>query len=286
VKPPAFDYAAPESLEEAIELLAADAEAKVLAGGQSLLPLLNFRLTQPSALVDLRRVPGLDGIEARDGKVALGAMVRQRRAETDELVAERCPLLREALRHVAHPQIRSQGTVGGSVAHADPAAELPALLLALDGRVRVAGRNGERSIDADDFFLGVFTTALTGDEIIVEVELPARPPRTGYACVEVARRAGDYALCGGVCQVTLEDGTVDEARLALFGVGERPVRARAAEEALSGSSGDAASIAEAAALASDGLNPHDDIQASADYRLHLAEVVAARAFTTAMERAA
>jgi carbon-monoxide dehydrogenase medium subunit len=282
VKPPRFDYTAPETLEEAIDLVAGDPEAKVLAGGQSLLPLLNFRLAQPSKLVDLRRVPGLDGRDARNGSLVLGAMVRQRRAETDPLVAERLPLLREVLRHVGHPQIRSQGTVGGSVAHADPAAELPALLLALDGRVRVAGPHGERVIAAEDFFLGVFTTALGADELLVEVELPAPPPRSGHACVEVARRAGDYAVCGGVCQVTrAEDGTVGEARLALFGVGERPVRARAAEEALAGSPGDAGAIAEAAALAGDGLAPHDDIHASDDYRLQLARVVARRAFAAA-----
>lgn len=287
MKPPEFDYAAPESLDEAIGLLTADEEAKVLAGGQSLLPLLNFRLAHPSLLVDLRRVPGLDSIEAREGWVAVGAMVRQRRAERDALIAERCPLLADALRHVAHPQIRSRGTVGGSVAHADPAAELPAVLLALDGRVRTAGPGGERMIDADRFFVTVFTTVLTPGEIVVGVELPARPPRTGAACVEVARRAGDYALCGGAAHVTIgDDGTVTDARLALFGVGSRPVRARAAEETLMGSGGDAAAVAEAAALAVEGLTPHDDIHATADYRRHLAQVVARRAFTTAIERAA
>ena len=286
MKPPEFDYSAPESLSEAIELLRGSAEAKVLAGGQSLIPLLNFRLASPSLLVDLRRVPGLDGIRWENGSVRIGAMVRQRRAEESELLAEACPLAVEALRHVAHPQIRSRGTVGGSIAHGDPAAELPAVLVALDGRVRAARPAGERWIEARDLFATFFTTSLAQDEILTEVELPSAPPRTGAACVEVARRAGDYALCGAVAQVTLaEDGSVADARLALFGVGRRPVRARAAEELMRGEHPDPDSIAAAAQTAGEGLSPPDDVQATAAYRIHSARVLARRALEQALERA-
>jgi carbon-monoxide dehydrogenase medium subunit len=286
VKPPEFDYAAPESLAEAIELLHGSPEAKVLAGGQSLIPLLNFRLASPSLLVDLRRVPGLDSIRRENGAVRIGAMASQRRAEESALVAEACPLAVEAIRHVAHPQIRSRGTVGGSVAHGDPAAELPAVLVALDGRVRAAGPAGERWIDARDLYTTFFTTSLEPDEILVEVELAAAPPQTGVACVEVARRAGDYALCGAVAQITLADeGRIADARLALLGVGPRPQRMRAAEDLLRGEHPDAARLAAAARTAGEELSPAEDVQATAAYRLHLARVLSRRALDEALERA-
>jgi carbon-monoxide dehydrogenase medium subunit len=284
VKPPAFDYVAPETLDEAASALRDNPDAKVLAGGQSLVPLLNFRLAQPALLVDLRRVPGLDGISSDDSHIRIGAMVRQRRAEESDVLAERCPLVGDALRHVAHPQIRSRGTVGGSIAHADPAAELPAVLAALDGRVRVVGSDGERWIEAADLYQSFFTTSLAPDEIVAEVELPAAPPRTGTACVEIARRAGDYAICGAVAQVSLaDDGAVAEARLALLGVGSRPFRARAVEAALAGAGPEA--IEDAAQAADEGLEPLADINSSADYKRHLARVVARRALEQAMGRA-
>ncbi len=287
MKPPEFDYAAPESLAETTELLRTNPDAKLLAGGQSLIPLLNFRLAAPSLLVDLRRLPGLDGIDRDDGSVRIGAMVRQRRAEESAALAEACPLVQEALRHVAHPQIRSRGTIGGSIAHADPAAELPAVLVALDGRVRAVGPEGARTIEARDLYTTFFTTSLEPDEVLTEIELPAAPPRTGVACVEVARRAGDYALCGVVAQVTLEeDGSVADPRVALIGVAQRPVRAHATEDLLRGERPDAERIAAAAHAAGDGLNPADDVQASAAYRRHLARVLARRAIEQALERAA
>jgi carbon-monoxide dehydrogenase medium subunit len=283
VKPPPFDYAAPTTLPAAISLLSDNPEAKVLAGGQSLVPLLAFRLAAPSLLVDLGRIPGLDAVAATDDLVTIGAMARQGRVENDAGVAKRCPLLIEALRHVAHPQIRSRGTVGGSVAHADPAAEIPAVLLALDGRVHVAGPQGERAIDAHDLFHGYLTTALAPDEILVAVELPAGPARAGASCIEVARRAGDYALCGAVCQVVKgAAGVVVDARLAFIGVADRPVRATAAERALM----DGATPKEAATRAAEGMSPPSDVHTSADYRLHVAGVVAERAFAKALERAA
>jgi len=285
LKPPAFDYAAPDLLDEAVSLLRSHEDAKVLAGGQSLLPLMNFRLAAPSLLVDLRRIRGLERLDAVDGVVRIGAMVRQRDAEERPETAA-VPLLREALRHVAHPQIRSRGTIGGSVAHADPAAELPAVLVALDGRVRAVSSGGERWIDARDLFRGLFTTALEPAEILTEVELPIAPPRTGAACVEVARRSGDYALCGALAQVTLAvDGTVEAARVALIGVGSCPVRRVDVEEALEGEAPTAERIADASARAAGGLDPPSDVQASADYRRHLARVLTRRALELAVERA-
>jgi carbon-monoxide dehydrogenase medium subunit len=285
LKPPEFDYAAPGSLAEAVALLEGDDDAKVLAGGQSLVPLLNFRLAAPSLLVDLRRVPGLDGIEQSDGVVRIGAMVRQRDVE-ESPVAEAVPLLREALRHVAHPQIRSRGTIGGSIAHADPAAELPALLVALDGRVRAVSSRGERWIEARDLYRGFFTTSLEPAEVLAEVELPAAAPRTGAACVEVARRAGDYALCGSLAQVTLADGgAIDDVRVALIGVESRPPRATRVEEALRGEEPTPERLAGASARAAVGLDPPGDVQASAAYRRHLARVLTRRALELAVERA-
>jgi carbon-monoxide dehydrogenase medium subunit len=286
VKPAEFDYAAPETLDEALGLLAGDTGAKLLAGGQSLVPLLSLRLAAPSLLVDLRCVPGLDGVERANGVVRVGAMVRQRYAEHDEGLRAATPLLSAALRHIAHPQVRSQGTIGGSIAHADPAAELPAVLVALDGRVRARGPAGERVIAAGEFFSGFLSTALHDDEVLTSIELDAAVPHTGAACVEIAQRAGDYALCGAVAQVTLEGGRVADARLALLGIGDRPVRARTLEAALAGEPATPAAATAAARHAGDEANPIDDPQLPAEYRLHLAQVVARRALEQAMEEAA
>jgi carbon-monoxide dehydrogenase medium subunit len=284
VKPPEFDYVAPLTLPEAVDAVSAP-EAKVLAGGQSLVPLLNFRLAQPSVLVDLRRLPGLDRIERANGSVVLGAMVRQRDAQESAVLAQACPLAVEAIAQIGHPQIRSRGTVGGAIAHADPAAELPAVLLALDGRVRVVGRGGERIIAAADLFVGMLTTTIAADEILVDVELPAAPARSGAACVEIARRAGDYAICGAATQVGADgDGTVVDARVALFGVADRPVRARTVERALVGTRADAAAVGEAASTAGDDLSPPGDLHGGPEYRRHLACVVVRRALEQATER--
>jgi len=284
MKPAELGYAAPTSLDDAIGLLASR-DAKILAGGQSLVPLLNLRLAAPELLVDLRSVPGLDGIRREGDDLVIGATVRQRRAERDATIREVAPLVAEALRHVGHPQIRSRGTIGGSIAHADPAAELPAVLVALDGSVRARGPGGEREIAAADFFQGFLMTALAEDEILVAITLPAAAPRTGAGCVEIAQRAGDYAACGAVAQVTLEGDRVADARVALIGAIDRPVRARTVEEALIGSAGTPQDIAAAAAHASDGLDPMPDPRVPAEYRLHLARVVARRAVEQATERA-
>ena len=283
MKPPDFDYVAPTSVDDAIKALESDFEAKILAGGQSLIPLLAFRLAGPSLLVDLARVDGLDHITDGGDHLVIGAMTRQRRAERDPLVTERCPLLVESLRHVGHPQIRSRGTIGGSVAHADPAAELPAVVLALGGRVHVTGSAGNRTIEAEELFQGFLSTSIADGEVLTAVEVPASGPRTGWSVVEVARRPGDFALCGALCQLQLDSaGTVVSANLALIGVGDRPMRAHAVEAAVLGG----ASPTEAAALAPDGLSPGSDVHASSDYRLHLATVTSRRALTQALERAA
>lgn len=285
MKPSEFEYAAPETLHEALRLLASDPGSKVLAGGQSLVPLLSLRLSAPSLLVDLRLVPGLDAVERHDGRIAIGAMVRQRDAEHNAEVREHAPLLAEALGNVAHPQIRSQGTVGGSVAHADPAAELPAVMVALDGAVHARGPSGDRIIPAAEFFTGFLTTALAEDEILTALELEAAPARTGTACVEVAQRAGDYALCGAVAQTMLDGDRVAAARIALFGIGDRPLRATAVEQAIVGQTTTPASAAAAAAHAGHGADPIDDPEVPAGYRIHLAQVVARRALEQAMENA-
>lgn len=282
MKPAEFDYAAPDSLDEALALVHGADDAKVLAGGQSLVPLLNFRLAAPALLVDLRLVPGLDGVERENGSVRIGAMVRQRAAEEDAQLCAAVPLLAEALRHVAHPQIRSRGTVGGSIAHADPAAELPGLLVALDGRVHVTSVRGERWIDASSLYTGFLGTTLEADEILTAVELPAAPPRTGAACVEVERRAGDYALAGALVQATRgADGAVADVRVALIGVGRRPHRATASEEAVRAG----AAPAEAAAVAVDGLEVSSDAQTSASYRRQVARTLVRRGIELALERA-
>ena len=286
MKPPSFDYAVPEALDDAVNLLFGESSAKVLAGGQSLVPLLSLRLATPSLLVDLRRVPGLDDIECANGAVVIGSMVRQRRAEHNDGLRASVPLLAAALAHVAHPQIRSQGTIGGSIAHGDPAGELPAVLVALDGRVRARGPAGERIIAAEDFFTGFLTTSLSEDEILTAIEFDEAPPDTGVACVEVAQRSGDYALCGAVAQLRLEDGLVADARLALIGMGDRPVRARGLEAALTGERASAESVAAIVHHIAEDAKPIDDPQVPADYRLQLAQVVARRALVQAIENVA
>lgn len=286
MKPAEFDYVRATSLDDAVAALDSDEDAKLLAGGQSLVPMLNMRLVRPSVVVDLRRVEGLDGITRTDTTLRIGAMVTQRDAETSPTVGTACPLLVEALCLVAHPQIRNRGTIGGSLAHADPAAELPAVVLLLDGVLRVHGRGGERSIPAAEFFRSYLTTALEPGEILTAVELPVATPRSGSACLEVTRRPGDFPLCGAACHVELgDDGTLTDARLALFGVADRPVRATAAEERLRGARPDERLVAVAAETAVGDLTPRGDLHASPAYRHHLTQVVARRCMAAAVGRA-
>jgi carbon-monoxide dehydrogenase medium subunit len=281
MKPPAFDYEAPGSVGEVVSLLAGDADTKVLAGGQSLVPLLSMRLAFPDLLVDLRRIEELDRIALANDHVVVGAMVRQRRAERDDAVLRGCPLVAKALAHVAHPQIRTRGTVAGSVVHADPAAELPAVAVALDARARAVGPAGERTIPAAELYLGLLSTSIADDEVVVTLEFPTAPSNSGSACVEVARRSGDYALCGAAAQVTIADGVVAEARVALFGVSDRPVRARATEAALTGKPcADPPGIA--AARVADDVDFTRDTDLPPDYRRQLAAVVTKRAIADSL----
>jgi CO/xanthine dehydrogenase FAD-binding subunit len=287
VKPAPFEYHRPESVEEALALLASHGyDAKLLAGGQSLVPAMNFRLAQPAVLIDLNRVPGLDYVVERDGALRIGAMARQAAAERSERVAALAPLIAEALPHVAHPQIRNRGTMGGSIAHADPAAELPAVMLALGARFHVTGPNGARTVDAEDFFTGLFGTALEPEEILLELEVPARPHRGGWLFTEVSRRHGDFALAGVAAAVRLDDGgRCAEARIALLGVGDGPVLARGVADVLEGSEVSDEAVRAAADAAARDVDPPYDIHASAAYRRRLVEVLVRRALPTAFARA-
>lgn len=287
MKPAPFIYEAPDHLDAALASLEAHADdAKLLAGGQSLVPVLNFRLARPARLIDLNRLPGLDGItHAADGSLRIGAMTRQRQLERSAAVAAHAPLLAEAMPWVAHPQIRNRGTLGGSLVHADPAAELPAVALALDARFRLAKRDGERWVAARDFFTGLFSTALELDEMLVEVALPAQPAG-GWSFLEVARRHGDYAQVGLAALLALDDrGLIASARLVYLAVGEGPVDATAAAAALVGQRPEPAAFAAAAEIATGEIAPSDDIQATASFKLHLTRVVTRRALAVAAERA-
>lgn len=284
MKPAPFAYAAPRGLAEALSLVREyGAEGKVLAGGQSLVPLLAMRLARPAVLIDINRVRQLDYI--RDGReVRIGAMTRQGTAEVSTVVQRRLPLLAEALGYIGHPQIRNRGTIGGTLAHADPSAELPAVLSALDGRVLLRSTRGTRTLGAHEFFLSYLTTALAPDELLVEVRLPSHE-RAGSAFVEVARRHGDYALVGVAAVVDVEDGRIARARLAFTGVGAGPVRIGELEQAVAGKPADVETLTEAGRIASARLDPEPDIHASAEYRREVAGVLTERALRLAVDRA-
>ncbi len=289
MKPAPFEYHRPETVDEALALLVkGGTEAKALAGGQSLIPAMNFRLARPAILVDLNGIADLAYVHESAEGLHIGAMTRQRVAERDPLVARLAPLLREALPHVAHAQIRNRGTIGGSIAHADPAAELPAVMLALGARYRARGTGGARELPADGFFTSLFRTALAPDELLVGIVVPPPPPRAGSAFVEVARRHGDYALAGVAARVTLDEaGRCRDARIALLGVGEGPVLAARAAKALTGSPPTPDRIRDAANVAAaKDVDPPGDIHASSAFRRHLTGVLTRRALTTAFARAA
>jgi len=288
MKPAPFAYHRPGSVDEALALLAQHGgDAKPLAGGQSLIPAMNFRLARPAVLVDLNRLTTLAGIRGGADSLRIGAMTRQRAVERDATVARDAPLLAEALPHIAHPQIRTRGTVGGSLAHADPAAELPAVMVALGATFDLHSPRGKRSVPAEAFYTGLFTTALTADELLAEIAIPPRTPRSGSAFLEVARRHGDYALAGVAAVLTLDDaGRCREARIALLSVGDGPVLAIKAAKAITGEKPTADAIHEAAdAAASKDVDPPGDIHASAAYRRQLVGVLVRRALQRACERA-
>ncbi len=290
MKPAPFEYVAPHSLDAALAALARHGdEAKVLAGGQSLIPTMNFRLAQPAVLVDMNPIAALSYIEQTPaGGLRIGAMTRQRDLERDPLIREHLPLLAETMPHVAHPQIRNRGTLGGSLVHADPAAELPVVAVALDAQLRLRSVRGERLVDAADFFQGIFTVDLRPDELLVEVIFPPRPARTGWAMLEVARRHGDYALAGVAAQVTLAaDGRCTAARLVYMSVGDRPVDARDAAGMLVDEPLSEQTINAAAELAaSQEIDPAGNVHAPAAYQRHLVRVLTGRALRLAQQRAA
>ena len=283
MKPPKFDYHVPTTVEQALELLGRyGGDAKLVAGGQSLMPLLNFRLSRPAALVDLNRIPSLAYIREQDGQMRFGAMTRQRTIEFSPVVQARVPLLREATKLVGHLPIRTRGTIGGSIAHADPSAEYPSVLTALEGEVVARGPRGERVIKAKDLFQTYLTTSLEPEEVLVEVRLPAMPAGAGYALEEFARRHGDFAIIGIAAVVVRDGARCKLARLATAGAGPVPVRLRAAEEILERDGFGDAAIEAAARRASELVSPDSDIHASADYRRHLTGVLTKRALKRAL----
>jgi len=288
MKPAAFKYALPRSLDEALQVKAEQGDDAVfLAGGQSLIPTMNFRLAQPGVLIDLNGLDELAFIRADDaGGIRIGALARHRDVQFDDAIAERQPLIHEAAPNVAHQQIRNRGTLCGNLAHADPATEMPAVMLALDARIRVQSVRGERWIDARDFFLGVFTTARDDDEMVVEVAVPAMAPRTGTCFIEVARRPGDFAMMGVAAVATVDDaGLISAARLTYCNAGETPVAAPQAASSLVGGDGGPDAAAAAADAAQSEIAPTGNVQASAGYQRHLAGVLTRRALAVATERA-
>jgi CO/xanthine dehydrogenase FAD-binding subunit len=287
MKPAPFKYVAATSLDQALSLKAEHGdEARFLAGGQSLVPMLNFRVVQPSVLIDLNPLTQLSGITHANGALRIGALTRYRMLERDPMIAEAVPLLPEALPHIAHPQIRNRGTLGGNLAHADPASELPAIVVALEGRLRARSTFGERWIAAHDFFVGPLTTALSVDEMLVEIELPTRIKRSGFCFLEVARRRGDFAMMGVAVALSLGMfGQCNQVRVVLCGAGDRPIDVSAAASALIGRSIDPAGIDLVAASVQQTIDPPGNVHASKGYQRHLAGVLIKRALPIALERA-
>ena len=290
MKPAGFDYYAPRSLEEALRILGdAEREGRVLAGGQSLMPMLNCRLLSPEVLVDINRIEALNRMDVAKDSLTVGALVRHAHLLHDDGVRAGWPLLFEATKQVAHPAIRNRGTVCGSVAHNDPAAEHPSVLVTLDGTVVIAGAAGRRELPAEQFFTGILSTALQPGEMVVALRYPRAPTGTGAGFVEFARRLGDFAMGGAAATLTMRKGVCERARLTIVGMGEGPFRARAAEEVLTArrlSTDDCRdAFAEAAAKVTAAVEPANDVHASSSYRRHLAGVMTQRALEMALARA-
>jgi CO/xanthine dehydrogenase FAD-binding subunit len=286
MKPAAFDYIAADSIAMAVAALAqAGDDGKIIAGGQSLVPMLNFRMLRPSILVDINRIAGLDVIAETNEAIHVGALTRHYQLETSPLVARHLPVLSSAMTHVAHLAIRNRGTIGGSLAHADPAAELPMMALLLDAELRIASAAGERTIAARDFFLGALTVDLAASEIITEIVLPKMPPRAGWGFEEVARRHGDFALAAVAATLTVSGSTIEQAHIALTGVGPRAHRATAAEDLLIGHALEPDMVSRVIDAVRAAIEPETDLHASSDYRRHLAGVLTGRALASAWRRA-
>jgi len=281
MKPAPFDYVRAATVDEAVAILAgSNGEAKVLAGGQSLVPMLNFRVVDVPLFVDINGIEGLDRIEETDGGgLRIGALTRHSTLETSNLVKDRFPVMHEAMKHVAHLAIRNRGTIGGSLSHADPAAELPTMAVLLNATIITANASGGREISAAEFFIAPLTTSLTPDEIVVAVDLPGLPQGSGYGFEEFAQRRGDFGIAGVAAIVKMDGQIVTKARIALMGLHDIPMRAHGAEAALVENGIDAA-----AAAARQEVDPMTDLHGSAEYRRHLAEALTRRALTTAIER--
>ena len=285
MKPAKFDYFAPSTVEEALDFLGRyGPDARVLAGGQSLMPLMNLRLVRPGVVIDINRIDALAGIEpSADGGLCVGALTRQRDLERSALVRQRFPVVAAAIPHIGHFQIRNRGTVGGSSAHADPAAEIPALCRALNAQFVVADADGERTVPAGEFFLGLLTTAVEPGQLLVSIQLPGLTGRWNWGFQEVSRRHGDFALAGAIALLRLDEQAVClESRITMFGVGDAPVRATAAEEALVGRVVDSDARNDASRLVSESVDPGSDIHASAEYRKDVSGVMARRALEDAV----
>ncbi len=282
-----FEYLAPSSLDEAVSLLSQHGDdAKLLSGGHSLIPIMKLRLAQPKYLIDIGRLLGLSYVREDNGAIAVGGLATHHTLETSDLLKTKIPLLPETAAQVADVQVRNRGTIGGSLVHGDPAADLPAAALALGAELYLVGPTGERLIKADNFFVGLLATAIAPNEILTHVRFPLLSPKTGTAYVKVPNKASHYAIVGVAAVVTLgSDGRCERARIGLTGVTHVPRRAEAAENALAGKMLDDGAIAGAAALAADGIKALSDIHASAEYRLHLTQVMTGRALKLAASRA-
>ena len=285
--PAPFDYVAPSSLQEAVQLLSkSPGEAKVLAGGHSLLPLMKLRLAAPKALIDIGRIPGLAYIRQEGDTIAIGAMTTHHQVASSELLERHAPLLAETAAKIGDVQVRNRGTIGGSLAHADPAGDYPAAVLALGATVKAVGPRGERTISIDDFFVDLLTTALAEDEILTEVRVPVQTGRAGGAYLKFDNPASHYALVGIAAQLRLgANDTIEQIRIGVTGVGPKAYRATGVEQALVGQAPTDEAIAAAAASVADGVDVNSDIHASAEYRAHLARVYTRRAVAQAVARA-
>jgi carbon-monoxide dehydrogenase medium subunit/2-furoyl-CoA dehydrogenase FAD binding subunit len=286
LKPAEFQYHRPREINEALTLLKEVGEdGKILAGGQSLMPMMNFRLAEPAHLIDINFIAGLDYIRSENGALKIGCLARQSRVLSDVLVRQRCPLLTAALAHVGYEQTRNRGTFCGSLAHADPAAELPAVLLALDGSVTVGKSTRKREIAARDFFQSYLTTALANDEMVLEASVPEQPARSGSSFVEFARRFGDFAIVGVAASLVPEQDKISDARIALTGVGDKPWREQRIEQMLIGQRASAALFGKIGGEIAARIDPGSDIHASESYRRSLARVLTRRALTDAWGKA-
>ncbi|HEY6046244.1 MAG TPA: xanthine dehydrogenase family protein subunit M [Pyrinomonadaceae bacterium] len=280
-----FDYVRAKTLDEALTLLAQNEEAKILAGGHSLIPAMKLRLAQPPLLVDIGRIKDLCYVSQDSGQIRIGAMTTHYQIESSDLLKQICPLLPECAAHIGDPQVRNKGTIGGSVAHSDPAGDWPAAIIALNAEIVAASKNGDRTIKADDFFIDLMTTALEPGEILREIRINVAPARTGAAYVKMHHPASGFAVVGVAASLTKGDNGCEQARVGITGVSSKAYRAHGVEGALRGARLDGQTIANAASQASDGVDVNGDVFASDDYRRHLAQVYTRRALETAVKRA-